>query len=208
MAEGDGHHVAAHVGVGRHAAHVQERGIGAADAAGADPYEHVLGAGYRALDVHHLDLVHVDGPHGFHLATLGRPSWCARFAAQVLTDRVLWVITEDEALTREPLRDTLYGLGRCLPALPAYVRAERGQMLRNLITHTHAQQELALAAGSAPQPSWEQTALALTDAICGLLLAPVTARPRPGAAQPRPGSAQPRPGTSQLRPEDPKEMPR
>ncbi|EST36391.1 hypothetical protein [Streptomyces roseochromogenus] len=52
--------------------------------------------------------------------------------------------------------------------------------MRNLITHTYAQLERALAAGAAPlQPSWEQTALALTDAICSLLRAPVTTQVRP-----------------------------
>ncbi|MBO3675838.1 TetR/AcrR family transcriptional regulator [Streptomyces sp. NEAU-YJ-81] len=112
-----------------------------------------------------------------HLATLGLPSWYARFAVQVMTDPLLRAIVTDEALTREPLRGTLYGLGRCLDALPAEVRAERGDMARQLITHTCAERERALAEGtSTRQPSWDDTAGALTDAITGLLLAPVTPR--------------------------------
>lgn len=112
-----------------------------------------------------------------HLATLGVPSWYARFAVQVMTDPVLRAIVTDEALTREPLRETLYGLGGCLDALPAEVRAERGDMARQLITHTCAERERALAAGtSTRQPSWDDTGGALTDAITGLLLAPVTRR--------------------------------
>ncbi|MBU3866543.1 TetR/AcrR family transcriptional regulator [Streptomyces sp. 4503] len=112
-----------------------------------------------------------------HLATLGLPSWYARFAVQVMTDPLLRAIVTDEALTREPLRETLYGLGRCLDALPAEVRAERGDMARQLITHTCAERERALAEGtSTRQPSWDDTAGALTDAITGLLLAPVTPR--------------------------------
>ncbi|MGW5699097.1 hypothetical protein ACWEWX_52730, partial [Streptomyces asiaticus] len=83
----------------------------------------------------------------------------------------------DEALTREPLRETLHGVGGCLDALPAEVRAERGDMARQLITHTCAERERALAEGtSTRQPSWDDTAGALTDAITGLLLAPVTRR--------------------------------
>ncbi|MFE5160481.1 TetR/AcrR family transcriptional regulator [Streptomyces sp. NPDC056697] len=112
-----------------------------------------------------------------HLATLGLPSWYARFAVQVMTDPLLRAIVTDEALTREPLRETLYCLGRCLDALPAEVRAERGDMARQLITHTCAERERALAEGtSTRQPSWDDTAGALTDAITGLLLAPVTPR--------------------------------
>ncbi len=112
-----------------------------------------------------------------HLDTLGLPSWYARFAVQVMTDPLLRAIVTDEALTREPLRETLYGLGRCLDALPAEVRAERGDMARQLITHTCAERERALAEGtSTRQPSWDDTAGALTDAITGLLLAPATPR--------------------------------
>ncbi|MGG2461471.1 TetR/AcrR family transcriptional regulator [Streptomyces sp. RGM 3693] len=117
-------------------------------------------------------------PTSEHLATLGSPSWYARFAVQVMSDPVLRVIIEDEALTRAPLRQTLDGLGRCLPELPAHARAERAAMMRHLIMHTYAERERALAAGTTPlQPAWEDTALALTDAIVGLLLAPVTPRP-------------------------------
>jgi ferredoxin len=48
-------------------------------------------------------------------------------------------------------------------------------MARHLITHTCAERERALAEGGAPlHPSWERTADALTDAIVGLLTAPVT----------------------------------
>lgn len=123
-------------------------------------------------------------PASEHLAVLGTPSWYARFAAQVMTDPVLRVIIEDEALTREPMQQTLDGLGRCLPELPVHVRAERAEMMRHLIVHTHAERERALAAGTTPlQPSWEHTATALTDALVGLLLAPVSPRANPKETQ-------------------------
>jgi AcrR family transcriptional regulator len=112
-----------------------------------------------------------------HLASLGVPSWYARFSAQVLTDPVLRVLITDEALLREPLRQVLHGLGRCLGLLPDEVRAQRSPMARLLITHACAEQERALAEATAPpRTSWEDTAVALTDAVTGLLLAPVTPR--------------------------------
>jgi len=112
-----------------------------------------------------------------HLATLGVPSWHARFAVQVMTDPVLRAIVTEEALTREPLWEILQGLGGCLGSLSAETRAQRGDMARQLITHTCAERERALADGTGTrQPSWEDTADALTDAITGLLLAPVTPR--------------------------------
>ncbi|TWF91431.1 TetR family transcriptional regulator [Kitasatospora viridis] len=113
-----------------------------------------------------------------HLASLGVPSWYARFAVQVLTDPVLRAIVIDEALVRRPLQRVHDGLERCLGPLPAQVRAERGEMARHLITHTCAERERALAEGTRPgQSSWEHVAIALTDAITGLFLAPFTPRP-------------------------------
>ncbi|MFC8074923.1 TetR/AcrR family transcriptional regulator [Streptomyces sp. NPDC057307] len=116
-------------------------------------------------------------PVAEHLASLGTPSWQARFGVQVMIDPLLRAISIDEALVRTSLRRTLEGLGRCLEDLPAPVRAERGDMARHLITHTCAERERALAEGAAPpRSSWARTAEALTDAIVGLLTAPVTPR--------------------------------
>lgn len=112
-----------------------------------------------------------------HLDALGTPSWYARFAVQVMTDPLMRAITTDEALVRDNVRPILDGLGRCLGALPAQVRAERGNMARHLITHTCAERERALAEGTAPlHASWQHTADALADAIVGLFTAPVTTR--------------------------------
>lgn len=112
-----------------------------------------------------------------HLASLGTPSWQARFAVQVMIDPLLRAITIDEALVRAPMRQTLEGLGRCLADLPAPIRAERGDMARHLITHTCAERERVLAEGAgSPRSSWARTAEGLTDMIAGLLTAPVTPR--------------------------------
>ncbi|MGW7517994.1 TetR/AcrR family transcriptional regulator [Streptomyces sp. NPDC054796] len=110
-----------------------------------------------------------------YLGSLGVPSWHARFAVQVMTDPMMRALVTDEALVRTTLSQTLDGLGGCLRTLPAEARAERGSMARHLIIHTCAERERALAEGNAPlHASWEHTADALSDAITGLLTAPVT----------------------------------
>jgi AcrR family transcriptional regulator len=116
-----------------------------------------------------------------YLDSLGTPSWYARFVAQVMTDPVLRQVVSEEAVDRPPLRRTVHEIERRLPELPGPLRRERGAMARLLIVHTCAERERALAEGSgALQPSWQHAALSLTDAITGLLRAPVTPRPLTG----------------------------
>ncbi|MBV7244635.1 TetR/AcrR family transcriptional regulator [Streptomyces sp. MW-W600-10] len=126
-----------------------------------------------------------------HLATLGVPSWQARFAVQVMTDPLMRALVTDESLARDSLRHTLHRLGECLAdTVPPGVRRERGEMARHLITHTCAERERSLAEGSfEPDTSWERTADALEDALVGLLTAPTT-RHRTAAGR-RLGPAEP-----------------
>ncbi|MFF2324951.1 MULTISPECIES: TetR/AcrR family transcriptional regulator [unclassified Streptomyces] len=113
-----------------------------------------------------------------HMAELGVPSWHGRFAVQAMADPVLRAIAIDEALERPPLRRALAELADRLTAVPLQVRAERADMARHLILQTCAERERALADGAATRhPSWTRTADTLTDAVVGLFLAPVTARP-------------------------------
>lgn len=110
-----------------------------------------------------------------HLATLGSPTWFARFTAQVMTDPPLREIVVDEAFTSPALHPIVQGLKTCLPSLPAAVRAERRDMARHLIVHTCAERERALAEGTpTPRSSWHDAASGLVDAIVGLWLAPFT----------------------------------
>ncbi|REK91181.1 TetR/AcrR family transcriptional regulator [Streptomyces inhibens] len=110
-----------------------------------------------------------------HLASVGSPTWFARFCAQVMTDPALQDIMAEESLTSPALRQTLEGLNRCLPELPADVHVERGAMARQLIVHTCAERERALAENtSTPRSSWHDAATGLIDAIVGLWRAPVT----------------------------------
>ncbi|MFC8230212.1 TetR/AcrR family transcriptional regulator [Streptomyces sp. NPDC057287] len=110
-----------------------------------------------------------------HLAALGSPTWFARFCAQVMTDPALQDIMAEEWLACPPTLQALEGLNLCLPDLPADVHVERAAMSRNLILHTCAERERALAGNTAtPRTNWHDTATGLIDAVVGLWTAPVT----------------------------------
>ena len=110
-----------------------------------------------------------------HLAALGNPTWYARFAAQAMTDPAYYNIVVKDALTSESLVQVIDGINRCLPELPIDVRVERNLMARNLLMHTCADRERAMAAdASVPGSSWQAAGSGLIDAVVGLWLAPVT----------------------------------
>jgi AcrR family transcriptional regulator len=110
-----------------------------------------------------------------HLTALGSPTWYARFAAQVMADPAYQKTVTRDALALPALITVLEGINRCLPDLPGHVRVERNIMARNLLMHTCAEYERALAEGtSLPLTSWRTAASGLVDAIVGLWLAPVT----------------------------------
>ena len=110
-----------------------------------------------------------------HLEALGNPTWYARFAAQAMTDPAYYNIVVKDALSSSSLVQVVDGINSCLPDLPVDVRFERNIMARNLLMHTCADRERALAEGtSMPRPSWRAAASGLIDAIVGLWLAPVT----------------------------------
>jgi AcrR family transcriptional regulator len=109
-----------------------------------------------------------------HLATMGSPTWFARFTAQVMTEPPLREIVVDEALTSAAPHLIIDGVNKCLPHLPAQVRTERADMARHLIVHMCAERERALAESiPTPRSSWHEAASGLIDAIVGLWLAPV-----------------------------------
>jgi AcrR family transcriptional regulator len=119
-------------------------------------------------------------PSTTYLRELGAPTWFARFSAQVMTDPALRKIIAEESLASPALARAVEGLNRCLDGLPADVRAERGDMARQLMIHMTAERERALAeATPTPRATWDDAGAGLIDAITGLLLAPVTpVRPR------------------------------
>lgn len=113
-----------------------------------------------------------------HLAELGNPSWYARFAAQAMADPAYHKIVTKDALASQSLVEVIDGINRCLPDLPTRVHAERNVMARNLLMHTCADRERALAEGAGvPRSSWQSATSGLIDAIVGLWLAPVTPHP-------------------------------
>ena len=110
-----------------------------------------------------------------HLASLGTPSWYARFSAQVLTEPALRDIALVEGLAAPAALTALERLNGCVPNLPTVVRAERNEMIRNLVVYTCAEQERAFAEGTGSlRPTWAAAATGLIDATLGLLTAPVT----------------------------------
>ena len=110
-----------------------------------------------------------------HLAALGNPTWYARFAAQVMTYQAYHNIVVRDALSSPSLVQVIEGMNNCLPELPAEVRAERNIMARNLLMHSCADRERAMAqGGNVPRASWQGAASGLIDAIVGLWMAPVT----------------------------------
>lgn len=114
-----------------------------------------------------------------HLATLGSPTWFARFAAQLLTDPSLRELVFKEVTAAPSLHQIIDGLHRCLPDLPPEVRRERHDMARQLMVHMCAERERALADGAAtPRAGWHEAGIGLVDAIVGLWLAPVTPPPK------------------------------
>ncbi|MEV6448324.1 TetR/AcrR family transcriptional regulator [Amycolatopsis sp. NPDC051716] len=114
-------------------------------------------------------------PSTSYLHELGAPTWFARFSAQVMTDPALRAIIAEESLSSPALTRAVEGLNRCLDGLPPDVRAERGDMARQLMIHMTAERERALAEGTpTPRASWNDAGTGLIDAVTGLLLAPVT----------------------------------
>ncbi|MBT2233661.1 TetR/AcrR family transcriptional regulator [Nonomuraea sp. NEAU-A123] len=112
-----------------------------------------------------------------HLAAQGSPTWYARFRAQVMADPALYQITIEESLPSPSLRLLVDGLNRCISDLPPEVREARWAMARHVIVHMCVERERALAEGTPTlQPSWDDLAASLIDAIVGLWLAPVTHR--------------------------------
>jgi AcrR family transcriptional regulator len=111
-----------------------------------------------------------------HLADLGNPTWYARFAAQAMTDPAYHGVVVKDALTSASLVQVVDGINRCLPDLSPDTKSDRNVMARNLLMHSCADRERALAKGAAvaSRTSWQAAGSGLIDAIVGLWLAPVT----------------------------------
>ncbi len=112
-----------------------------------------------------------------HLASLGSPSWYARFLAQMTTHPALREFVRNEVVSSRTMQQISEGILRLVPRLPEDVWRDRSDMSRLLIVHMCAERERALHEGTArPHSTWESTASGLVDALVGLWLAPVSAR--------------------------------
>ena len=110
-----------------------------------------------------------------HLAELGEQSWHARFLAQASNEPTLRAVIRADAKASPSLQRAREGMFRLLPAFPAEVRAERGEMCRLVVVHMCAEHERTLHNGTAaPSHTWDAAAARLVDAVVGLWLAPVT----------------------------------
>jgi AcrR family transcriptional regulator len=110
-----------------------------------------------------------------HLASLGTPSWYARFCAQVMTNPVYAKTMTSSALASNSLQAILDGISRSMPELPAHVRSERHLYTRLLLTHVFAEYEAGFGEGRPmPWSDWDQIGSGLIDSIVGLWRAPVS----------------------------------
>ena len=105
-----------------------------------------------------------------HLAALGNPSWYARFAAQAMADPTYRHVVTKDALTSPHARaDDRRASTAAFPTFPSGSRSERIVMARNLLMHTCAEHEGALAEhGPRSRSAWPIAAEGLIDAIVGL----------------------------------------
>ncbi len=118
-------------------------------------------------------------PFAQHLTALGSPTWYARFSAQLMPDPAHRDIASEESLMSSSVLQIIDGLSRSLPGRPPEVHVARNAMARQLIVHTFAERERALAAGDpTPHSDWDHMAASLVDAITGLMSAPVSAHPK------------------------------
>ncbi|WP_419703037.1 TetR/AcrR family transcriptional regulator [Promicromonospora sp. NFX87] len=114
-------------------------------------------------------------PSAEYFASLGTPTWYARFSTQIMTDPVLRPVMQEDSLGAPSLRQVLHGIHLCEADLPTAVRHDRGDMAMYLLLHTFADLERAQADGDATGPaSWARAASGLVDAMVGLFQAPAT----------------------------------
>ncbi|NOL44822.1 TetR/AcrR family transcriptional regulator [Kribbella sandramycini] len=110
-----------------------------------------------------------------YLATLGVPSWMARFTAQLATDPALRDVMFEEMLGSPTMLRVIDALSESMGAQPPAVRMERGAMARILIVQMNADFERALAENQlTARSTWHDMATGLIDGIVAIWSAPFT----------------------------------
>ncbi|TDD43984.1 TetR/AcrR family transcriptional regulator [Kribbella antibiotica] len=114
-------------------------------------------------------------PSTDYLASMGVPTWMARFNAQLMTDPALREEIYDELLIPPSMLQIIDALNECIGEQSMPVRMERGAMARIMIVQMLADYERDLAEGRATaRTSWHDMATGLIDGIVGIWTAPVT----------------------------------
>ncbi|GLY04427.1 MULTISPECIES: TetR/AcrR family transcriptional regulator [Actinoplanes] len=109
-------------------------------------------------------------PFTDHLASLGTPSWYARFGAQIMTEPKLRDLAAIEMHGAPLLREVTERLHACLPGLSPELLRERDYMVHALVVHYCARREQTLPPGT--EGDWPATTIAIIDAVEGLYRAP------------------------------------
>ena len=113
-------------------------------------------------------------PYTTHLASLGSPTYYARFIAQATTDPLYQGMVRESALESLTLRQVVDNINRRLPKLPDGVRAERSMMTHLMLHHTCAAYETRFASGRRrPRPNWSEASNGLIDVMVAIWQAPV-----------------------------------
>lgn len=115
-------------------------------------------------------------PYTDHLAELGTPSWCARFAAQTTTDPACCDERFFDATLTPLVRRAFDAMWAAIPPIPEEIAALRNQMVRLVVVHTCAEQERISSHTGIPT-DWTLVGDGLVDAATGVLLAPVGSHP-------------------------------
>jgi len=110
-------------------------------------------------------------PYTEHIASLGTPSWFARFTAQIHADPAFVDGPSSSLLLAPHYQEGLAAVWAHAPDLPLDEATLRSQTMRLAIIHTCAEQERTAATSGTPA-DWALIGEALTDAATGLLLAP------------------------------------
>ena len=109
-----------------------------------------------------------------HLASLGAPSFYARFLAHCMPDPQLHALVFADAMTSAAMRRAMREVNARLPSLPGPVFEARAAMTQHVIAHSCADHERMLARRPpyALEQSWAELSGFLVDALVGLWRAP------------------------------------
>lgn len=115
-----------------------------------------------------------------HIASLGTPSFYARFVAQATASPAFGELLRDETLAAASMQAPFERVSALLGELPREVYEERTDMTRFLVVQGCAERERALHLKlPTPRASWVEAGQGIVDALVGLWQAPVRSTRKP-----------------------------